>query len=182
MVPRRGPLGPSSGRNSCSMCCGRTCSSVAGVLGGVPGLAPYSWAVAFVVVVAAITYLSLIIGELVPKRLALNDPEAVSSRVARPMRFLSILASPGVWLLSASTEVVLRLLGARRSEDPPATEQEFEALHARLAFSTPRRCPGSQRRMRLAGKCSAALLATVSEIRARHRSRSAERFDLTLHG
>src|SRR5215213_1861187 len=100
---------------------------LAGVLGGVPGLAPNSWAVAFVVVVAAITYLSLVLGELVPKRLALNDPEAVSSRVARPMRFLSILASPGVWLLSASTEVVLRLLGARRSEDPPVTEQEFAA-------------------------------------------------------
>jgi magnesium and cobalt exporter, CNNM family len=101
---------------------------LAGVLASVPGLAQYSWAVAFVVVVAAITYLSLIIGELVPKRLALNDPEAVSSRVARPMRFLSILASPGVWFLSASTEVVLRLLGARRSEDPPVTEQEFETL------------------------------------------------------
>src|SRR5918998_6292415 len=101
---------------------------LAGVLGGVPGLAPYSWAVAFVVVVATITYLSLIIGELVPKRLALNDPEAVSSRVARPMRFLSSLASPGVWFLSASTEVVLRLLGARRSEEPPVTEQEFETL------------------------------------------------------
>ncbi len=101
---------------------------LAGVLAGVPGLAQYSWAVAFVVVVAAITYLSLIIGELVPKRLALNDPEAVSSRVSRPMRFMSILASPGVWFLSASTEVVLRLLGARRSEDPPVTEQEFEAL------------------------------------------------------
>src|SRR5918998_4015142 len=101
---------------------------LADVLAGVPGLAQYSWAVAFLIVVAAITYLSLIIGELVPKRLALNDPEAVSSRVARPMRFLSILASPGVWLLSASTEVVLRLLGARRSEEPPVTEQEFEAL------------------------------------------------------
>ena len=101
---------------------------LAGVLGGVPWLAPYSWAVAFAVVVAAITYLSLIIGELVPKRLALNDPEAVSSRVARPMRFLSSLASPGVWFLSASTEVVLRLLGARRSEEPPVTEQEFETL------------------------------------------------------
>ena len=101
---------------------------LAGVLAAVPGLAQYSWAVAFLLVVAAITYLSLIIGELVPKRLALNDPEAVSSRAARPMRFLSILASPGVWFLSSSTEVVLRLLGARRSEDPPVTEQEFEAL------------------------------------------------------
>jgi putative hemolysin len=101
---------------------------LSGVLSRVPGLAPYSWAVAFGIVVAGITYLSLIIGELVPKRLALNDPEAVASRVAPLMRFLSTLASPGVWLLSASTEVVLRLLRARRSDDPSITEQEVEAL------------------------------------------------------
>ena len=55
-------------------------------LRSVPGLAPYSWPVAFGIVVAAITYLSLIIGELVPKRLALNDPEAGASLMARPMR------------------------------------------------------------------------------------------------
>jgi putative hemolysin len=96
----------------------------------VPGLASYSWAVAFGIVVTGITYLSLIIGGLVPKRLALNDPETVASRLARSMRFLSTLASPGVWLLAASTEVVLRLLGARRSDDPPLTEQEVEALLA----------------------------------------------------
>jgi putative hemolysin len=101
---------------------------LANALSGVPGLAPYSWPVAFGIVVAGITYLSLIVGELVPKRLALNDPEAVASRMAPPMRLLSTLASPGVRLLASSTEVVLRLLGARRSEDPPVTEQEFEAL------------------------------------------------------
>src|SRR5215207_945465 len=102
---------------------------LSGALSRVPGLASYSWAVAFGIVVTGITYLSLIIGELVPKRLALNDPETVASRLARPMRFLSTLAaSPGVWLLAASTEVVLRLLGARRSDDPPITEQEVEAL------------------------------------------------------
>lgn len=77
---------------------------------------------------AGITYLSLIIGELVPKRLALNDTETVASLMARPMRFLSTLTSPGVWLLAASTEVVLRLLGARRSDDLPITEQEVEIL------------------------------------------------------
>ena len=76
----------------------------------------------------AITYLSLIIGELVPKRLALNNPETVASRMAQPMRSLSTLGSPGVWLLTASTELVIRLLGARRSEDPPITEREVEAL------------------------------------------------------
>ena len=101
---------------------------LSGALSRVPGLAPYSWVLAFGIVVAGITYLSLIIGELVPKRIALNDPEAVASRVARPMRFLSTLGSPGVWLLAASTEIVLRLLGARRSDEPSITEREVEAL------------------------------------------------------
>jgi putative hemolysin len=101
---------------------------LSGALRNVPGLAPYSWAVAFGIVVVAITYLSLIIGELVPKRLALNNPETVASRMAQPMRSLSTLGSPGVWLLTASTELVIRLLGARRSEDPPITEREVEAL------------------------------------------------------
>src|ERR671921_1760465 len=101
---------------------------LSGALSRVPGLASYSWLVAFGIVVATITYLSLIIGELVPKRLALNEPETTASRLARPMRFLSALASPGVWLLVTSTEVVLRLLGARRSDDPPITEQEVETL------------------------------------------------------
>jgi putative hemolysin len=101
---------------------------LSGALSRVPGLASYSWLVAFGIVVATITYLSLIIGELVPKRLALNDPETAASRLARPMRFLSTLAYPGVWLLATSTEVVLRLLRARRSDDPPITEQEVETL------------------------------------------------------
>src|ERR687884_2101458 len=84
---------------------------LAGVLRRVPALAPYAGPVAFGVVVVAITYLSLVLGELVPKRLALNGPEAVASRVARPMRFLSALASPAVWFLGISTDAVLRLLG-----------------------------------------------------------------------
>ncbi|QIN79921.1 DUF21 domain-containing protein [Rubrobacter marinus] len=101
---------------------------LAGALGTVPLLAPYATPIAFVVVVTAITYLSLIIGELVPKRLALNDPESVASRMSRPMRFLSVLSAPAVWLLAASTEAVLRLLGARRSDEPPVTEVEVEGL------------------------------------------------------
>ena len=93
-----------------------------------PPLAPYAGAIALGVVVAGITYLSLIVGELVPKRLALNAPEAVVSRAARPMRILSALTAPAVWLLAASTDAALRLLGARRSEEPPVSEREVEAL------------------------------------------------------
>src|SRR5215217_1930795 len=99
---------------------------LAGVLRSVPALAPYAGPVAFGAVVASITYLSLVLGELVPKRLALNGPEAVASRVARPMRFLSAFSSPAVWFLSVSTEAVLRLLGARDPAEPPVTEQEVE--------------------------------------------------------
>src|ERR671920_2171830 len=97
-------------------------------LRSVPGLAPYSWPVAFGAVVVAITYLSLIIGELVPKRLALNGAEAVASRVSGPMRLLSAITAPAVWFLSVSTEGVLRLLGIRRTGAPPVSEQEVEIL------------------------------------------------------
>jgi putative hemolysin len=97
-------------------------------LNRIPALAPYSEAVSFVVVVVAITYLSLVVGELVPKRLALNYPERIASRVARPMRFLSRLTSPAVHALSASSSFLLRLLGARPTEEPPITEEEVKIL------------------------------------------------------
>ncbi len=91
---------------------------LAEALRGVPWLAPYAGPLAFGAVVAAITYLSLIIGELVPKRLALNGAEAVAARVAGPMRLLSAITAPAVWFLSVSTEGVLRLLGVRHTERP----------------------------------------------------------------
>jgi putative hemolysin len=94
----------------------------------VPALAPYAGPIAFGTVVIAITYLSLILGELVPKRLALNGAEAVASRVAGPMRLLAVITSPAVWFLSFSTETVLRLLGVRPRAESPVTEQEVEIL------------------------------------------------------
>src|SRR5215203_4860507 len=105
--------------------------SLVGVLAGAFGgatLAPYAGPLAFGTVVVAITYLSLIIGELVPKRLALSGAEAVASRVAGPMRLLSAITAPAVWFLSVSTEGVLRLLGAHRTGAPPVSEQEVEIL------------------------------------------------------
>jgi putative hemolysin len=101
---------------------------LAEVLRGVPLVAPYAGPLAFGAVVVAITYLSLIIGELVPKRLALNGPETVISRVAGPMRLISAITSPAVWLLSASTEGVLGLLGVRQMDTSPVSEQEVEIL------------------------------------------------------
>jgi putative hemolysin len=101
---------------------------LAGALRVVPVLAPYAGPIAFGIVVVGITYLSLILGELVPKRLALNGAEVVASRVAGPMRLLSMITSPVVWFLSVSTETVLRLLRVRHPAESPVTEQEVEIL------------------------------------------------------
>jgi putative hemolysin len=91
-------------------------------------LKPYAGPIAFGAVVVAITYLSLILGELVPKRLALNGAEVVASRVSGPMRFISVITAPAVWFLSASTEVVLWFLRARSGSVSPVSEQEVEIL------------------------------------------------------
>ena len=101
---------------------------IAAVLTVVPVLAPYGEAIGVVVVVVLITYLSLIIGELVPKRLALNNPERIAAAVAGPMQALSRVASPMVRLLSASTDGVTRLLGIKPSDEPPITEEEVKVL------------------------------------------------------
>lgn len=97
-------------------------------LSQVPWIGPYGIEIGLTVVVLAITYFSLVLGELVPKRLALHSPERIAAAVARPMRILSRLAAPAVRLLSASTHVVLRLLGVRPSGEPPVTEEEIRVL------------------------------------------------------
>lgn len=94
----------------------------------IPGLAAYSQPIAFAIVVLTITYLSLIIGELVPKRLALNNPERIAANVAIPMRMVEAIASPVVHLLSASTDLVLRVLGIGPSTEPQVTEEEIKVL------------------------------------------------------
>ena len=93
-----------------------------------PAIAAYNEQLAFAIVVGGITYASLVIGELVPKRLALNNPESVSSFIARPMRGLSTITMPFVRILSFSTDLVVRLLGAQRSGDPSVTEEEVMIL------------------------------------------------------
>ncbi|MBD1804354.1 HlyC/CorC family transporter [Microcoleus sp. FACHB-SPT15] len=85
-------------------------------------------AIALFIVVLIITYLSLVIGELVPKRLALNNPEQIAVGVASPMRFLAKIAAPAVHLLSYSTDLVLRLLGIGPSREPEVTEEEIKIL------------------------------------------------------
>ena len=83
-----------------------------------------------VVSCSTLTYLSLVVGELVPKRLALADPEGVASRVARPMARLARLGAPVVWLLRASTNAVLGFLGLAATPSARVTEDEIRALLA----------------------------------------------------
>lgn len=95
----------------------------------VPVLKPYSQSIAFGLVVLFITYLTLIIGELVPKRLALNTPEQIAIAMAVPMRSIARLTSPLVHLLSLSTEAVLKLLRVEvNSGEPLVTEEEIKVL------------------------------------------------------
>ena len=97
-------------------------------LARVAAIAPYADAIALGIVVTVLTYLSLLIGELVPKRVALSQPERVASLVARPMRLLSRVAAPLVALLTGPTNLLLRLFGIRVSTEPSITVQEIRAL------------------------------------------------------
>ena len=93
-----------------------------------PVLAVYGEAIGIGVVVLGITFCSLILGELVPKRIALNNPERIARLMAAPMNQLARLAGPIVRLLSASTELVLRLIRLKQPQDPPVTEEEVKVL------------------------------------------------------
>ncbi len=94
----------------------------------VPQLVPYADGLALGIVVSVITVLSLIIGELVPKRIALNNPEAIASWVARPMIMLSRIGGPAVGVLTAATNFVLRVFGVKGEAEPNLTEDEIKAL------------------------------------------------------
>lgn len=97
-------------------------------LAEIPEMAPYAHEIALTGMVIAITYVSLIIGELVPKRLALLRPEPIAAFFSRPMHMLSLLALPLVKLLSFSTDLILRVLGAGRPNEPTVTEEEIKLL------------------------------------------------------
>lgn len=95
-----------------------------------PALAGYGDALALAVVVISLTYLSLIIGELVPKQVALRNAEGVAKRVALPMRVISAMVAPAVFLLQASTNGVLRLLGSTQQKESRVTDEEIRTVIA----------------------------------------------------
>ncbi|QOJ13376.1 MAG: HlyC/CorC family transporter [Planctomycetia bacterium] len=91
-------------------------------------LSAWADAIGFVLVVVLIAFLTLLLGELVPKRVALLNPEAIASHVARPMRGLSRLAGPAVTLLSQSTGLILRSMRLRDVVAPPVTQEEISIM------------------------------------------------------
>jgi putative hemolysin len=95
-----------------------------------PAVAPYADSAAITIVVLIISYLSLVLGELVPKALALSHAEAIASGVALPMNTLARLGSPLVRFLTFSTEVILKVLPVRKSDEAPVTEDEIKHLIA----------------------------------------------------
>lgn len=95
-----------------------------------PALAPYSEVASTAVVVVLITYVSLIVGELVPKRLALIFPETIASKMAAPISTLAIVLKPFVLLLTASTSGILKLIGVKDRDGSDVTQEEVETILA----------------------------------------------------
>ncbi|WP_432745570.1 hemolysin family protein [Methylobacter sp. G7] len=94
----------------------------------IPLLAPHAETLALMLTVTIITYFSVVLGELVPKRLALQNPEGIAATIAKPMQGLALLVSPLVWLLSASSHFLLRLLRLHRTLETTVTDEEIRIM------------------------------------------------------
>ena len=93
-----------------------------------PLLAPYGESIGIGVVVIVITYFSLVLGELVPKRIGLGNPEGIAMLIAKPVHLLSLISGPAVKLLSLSTELLLRMFRFRSSAESTVTEEEIRVM------------------------------------------------------
>ncbi|MCM5527196.1 hemolysin family protein [Parasegetibacter sp. NRK P23] len=96
-------------------------------LGRFPALAPYANAIATTIIVIFVTYLSLVLGELVPKRIGLSNPERIAKSVAGPMKVISIITHPFIVLLTKSTGLITSLLRIKTNESQ-VTEEEIKAM------------------------------------------------------
>ena len=103
-------------------------SRLRGMFESVPPLAPYANALSLAIMVVVLTYVSLILGELVPKRLGLTRPEVIASLISRPIQMLAAVVRPLVYILSASTDGILRLFRVTQSSQPAVTLEEIKIL------------------------------------------------------
>lgn len=97
-------------------------------LAGFPAIQPYARALAVTTVVIALTYFSVVAGELVPKRLGLNNPEKIAAIIALPMKLLARVAKPLVWCLSSSSTLLLRLLRVHKNKEMPVSNAEIRLM------------------------------------------------------
>lgn len=146
-------------------------ATLAGPLGAllnqIDWIAPHGNQIAITAVVVTITYLSLVIGELVPKRIALANPERTATLIARPMTILSYAASPAVWILRISTDAVLRLLGLSGARQTTVTEDEVKSLIAegtRAGTFVPQERAMIEGVLRLADRSVRAIMTQRSDI------------------
>jgi putative hemolysin len=91
-------------------------------------LKPYSDSIGVGIVVVVLTFFSLVLGELLPKRIGLNYPETIAKAVAVPMKIVSIITAPFIWLLTISTEGILKLFNIKPTADGKVTEEEIKAI------------------------------------------------------
>jgi putative hemolysin len=91
-------------------------------------LAPHSETLAVTIIVIVLTFFSLVLGELVPKRIGLTMPESISKLLAYPMYFISIIAAPFIWLLTFTTELIIKLFNIKPSKESQVTEEEIKAI------------------------------------------------------
>jgi putative hemolysin len=101
---------------------------VAAFISGFESLEPYAESLAVGLLVVFITYLSIVFGELFPKRLGMTFPEPIAIRIARPMKALSVLTMPFVWLLTASNDALLTIFGIRKTTDSRVSEEEIKSI------------------------------------------------------
>ncbi|GAB4175072.1 MAG: hemolysin family protein [Terrimicrobiaceae bacterium] len=106
----------------------RLAGSLAGMVDHIDWVRPWAEFAALAIVSTAITFLSVLIGELVPKRLALNSPERIASWIARPMNQFSIWTAPLVNFLNSSSDLLLALLGVKKNEEASVSEEEVRVM------------------------------------------------------
>jgi putative hemolysin len=91
-------------------------------------LSPYAHNLAVVIIVIGVTYLSIVLGELLPKRLGLTFPEPIAIFLAKPMKVISVITSPFVWLLTISNDILIKILGITSTMDSKVSEEEIKSI------------------------------------------------------
>lgn len=154
------------------------------LIGRISWLRPVAGDVSLAVVVVLITYATMVLGELVPKQLALRHPETIAALLARPIDILSRITAPVIWLLSGTSDLLLRAMGAHRPLPGGVTEEELKAVLAEGAQTGVLELEEHDmiaRVMRLAGKPVRAIMTPRTELAWINRDDPPERIAAALH-